>query len=279
VTNRSIALRRRLVHLAVACVPLAVGACTSSSPDSTSASPHETGETRAPLATAVSGAIRQITVRSPYGHVAATGNLVLDGDFELEQDALSAPWFVIDADGSYDSLLFGTGGQCVSGLYCAALQAGQSLLGGYVGVAPGTAGTFSFAAKPSGTCSDVQGELQLGLDAEGLVFDTFTAQPTSAAPGSDGWCRYTGTYAADRPMYQWAEVTLTSSSATLFDDVVILASSDTQLLARAQAHRRAGDPVKGRALVALRHAVTEANARRAAGVLNHRSGAGAWMKR
>jgi hypothetical protein len=266
--NRSIALRRRLVHLAVACLPVALGACTSSSPDSTGAPPRET---RAALATTVPGAVRQISVRSPYGDVAATGNLVLDGDLELEQDALSPSWYVTDADGSYDTLLFDTGGECFSGLYCASLEAGQSLSGVYVAVAPGTGGTFTFAAKPSSTCGDVQGELQLGVDAEGLVYDIFTAQPTSVAPGSDGWCRYTGQYAADRPMYQWAQVTLTSASATLFDDVVILASSEAQPLA--QAHRRSGDPAKGRALVAFRRAVSEASARRSAAILQRPSGA------
>jgi hypothetical protein len=108
----------------------------------------------------------------------------------------------------------------------------------------------------------VHGEIDLGVDGEGLVFDAFVAQPASASPGPDGWCTYAAHYTADRPLYQWTQVELSSASETLFDDVVVQESPDAR--AAAENERRAGDPAKGRALVAGRRAAREAGQRRAA---------------
>jgi hypothetical protein len=248
------------------CIPLAAVLCSLVACGCDSSTPEARGAhievLAAPLSGSSSPPIRQISVRSPYGDVAATGNLALDGDFELEQGASSSAWWLLDATGAYGTLAFDTGGRCRSGLYCADVPAGFDLYDFYVGIRPGSAGTLTFAAKPAGRCSDIHGEIDLGVDAEGLVFDAFVTQPVSASPGPDGWCTYKAHYAADRPLYQWTQVELYSASETLFDDVVVEESEESRT--QAESEKRAGAPDKGRALVMRRRAAWEAGQRRAA---------------
>jgi hypothetical protein len=258
--NRPIALH--LVRLALVGLPLALGGCTPESP-----SAEALGVARAP----VSAPVRQVSVRSPFGDVAATGNLVLDGDLEFEQGSYARAWYGFNADGSIGEITYQSGGQCRSGLYCGDAPVGQSLYAEYVAIGPGTAGTFTFAARPaSGACGDVHGELDLGLDGLGLVYDAFVAQPASASPGSDGWCTYTAHYTADQPLYQWTQIGLWSASETVFDDVVAVEAPEVRELAERE--RRAGEPEKGRLLVAQRRAALEAGARRTPEILKGRRG-------
>jgi hypothetical protein len=258
--TRTIDTRGIGIGLAALLSAVVLGGCDASTPEAEGA---RLGVAGAQLSrSAPPPPIRQISVRSPYGDVAATRNLALDGDFELEQGASSSAWWLIDATGDYNTPTFATGGQCRSGLYCADVGAGLDLYGPYVPIRPGTAGTFTFAAKPAGGCGDVHGELDLLVDPEGVVYDSFIAQPASASPGADGWCTYTAHYTADRPQYQSTQLELYSASETLFDDVVVVEAAEARSLGEAE--RRAGDPRKGRTLAAGRRKAREVGERRAA---------------
>jgi len=248
--NRSTAAHPLL--LALAGLPLALSACSSASP-----SAEPLGADRAP---ASAKKVRQVSVRSPYGHVAATKNLVLDGDLELEPD-LAFTWYAVNPDYSLGTLTFKSGGQCRSGLYCGDAQAGVALYANYIAIRPGSAGTFTFAAQPaSGACGDVESALLLSADAFGADLDFFSAQPDSASPGPDGWCTYTGRYTAEQPLYFWTQLVLVSASETVFDDAVVV--EDPAMRETARRERRAGDPETGRKLAATRRAAAEARRRK-----------------
>jgi hypothetical protein len=254
--------------LSIITLPWSLGGCGSRAEDS---EPSPIRSSAARLAAPASSTIRQISERSPFGDLAATRNLALDGDFELEQGAFNSAWAMIEPDGSFSgTLVYASGARCRSGLYCADAQTGQSLIAQYVPIRPGTAGVFTLAAKPAGACSDVHAELDLGPSADQTVYDVYVATPTSATPGSDGWCTYEGAYAADRPLYQWTQVMLSSTSETLFDDIVVLETPGAREHGRAL--RRDGDPSRGRLFAAHRAAVRDAHERRAATswVLKHR---------
>jgi hypothetical protein len=260
-------IAHRLVPLVLAGLPLALAGCTSGSPDA-----EPLGKTDAPLAAPASGPVRQISVRSPFGDIAATRNLVLDGDFELSQGG-GEGWFAYNPDGSF-TLTFQTGGQCRSGLNCADTPAGGALYAEWVAIRPGSAGTFTFAARPSsGACGDVHGELDLSVDAFGAVFDAFVAQPDSATPRSDGWCTYTGHYSAEQPLYQWTSLYLSPACEALFDDAVALEAPEMREIARGE--RRAGDPEQGRLHAARRRLAREAAQRAAPEILKPRRGTSA----
>ena len=258
---RSMAIPRVRVRartLTIAALPLilaslgalALGGCSSSPRGSGGES---LGRESAKVTAESPGPIRQISRRSPYGDIAASHNLLLDGDLELEQGAFSPAWWMLNADGSYaPGLAFQSGGRCRSGLYCADVQVGQEIFNGYGAVRPGTTGTLTFAAKPGGACSDVKAELDLYATADGTVYDPFVPAPTSSAPGPDGWCTYSVRYTADRHEYQSTNVWMQSASETLFDDVVLLETPEEREVARSES--RAGDPGRGRELAA-RHQV------------------------
>jgi hypothetical protein len=255
--------------LAIITLPWSLAGCSARAGDS---EPSPIRSSAARLAAPASSAIRRISERSPYGDLTATRNLALDGDFELEQGAFNSAWAMIEPDGSFSgTLVYASGARCRSGLYCADAPPGQSLLDQYVPIRPGSAGVFTLGAKPAGACSDVHAELDLGPSGDQTVYDVYVATPTSTAPSSDGWCTYEAAYAAERPLYQWTQVLLSSTSETLFDDVVILETPSARDQGRTL--RREGEPSRGRLFAAHRAAVRNAHERRAAAtswVLKHR---------
>jgi len=268
--SRSIDVRRLGIGLAVLVSVVVLGGCDASTPEAEGA---RLGVAGAQLSrSSAPPLIRQISVRSPYGDVAATHNLALDGDFELEQGASSSAWWLVDTTGAFAPITVATGGQCRSGLYCADVGAGLDLYGPYVPIRPGTAGTFTFVAKPAGGCGDVHGEFDLVVDPEGVVYDSFVAQPASASPGADGWCTYMAHYTADRPQYQSTQLELYSASETLFDDVVVVEAPEART--RGESERRAGDSRKGREIVARGRKAREVGERRAAAMGDPRGARG-----
>ncbi|HEY2515853.1 MAG TPA: hypothetical protein VGI39_33515 [Polyangiaceae bacterium] len=224
---------------------------------------------------------RVVSRRSPYGDV-TTGarNVVMDGDFELEQGGFQAPWAAINPDGSFtEALAFLSGGQCRSGLACVDAPAGQDVLSGNVAVRPGMTGTFTLAAKPaSGVCGDVNATLSLVSDLTATTGDLFTAAPATPSPGPDGWCTYAVAVTADQPEYQYIELDLVSPSETVYDDVALVEGPAETKVARGE--RRRLDPSRTQDLAAHRKAVHEARWR-AAGIATRKQGGalGAWMRR
>jgi hypothetical protein len=238
--------------VALGALSAALGGCGSKGDDPSTGHADAIRREReeASLTAPASSPKRQILHHAPFGHVAASHNVVLDGDFELELGQGAPIWTMTNADGSLaSSLFFQSGGHCRSGLYCADAQGGQTLTNGFVPVPPGAAGRLTLVAKPSsGACADVHAEIDLGTTTDGTVYDAFVAQPASPTPAPDGWCTYATAFTADRPLYQWTQVTLTSESETLFDDVV--AVEDPAAHVAALSARSAGDPARGRAYVA-----------------------------
>jgi hypothetical protein len=244
-------------------VSLAVAGCGSSSEHT----PTERVET-APASLAAAPVVkRTISRRNPFGDVAATTNLALDGDFELTQSSFSSAWYGLSGDlQSFEPFAWATGGRCRSGIACGVVPAGQAILDFDVAVRPLTENVLRFVAKPAGACADVTGEIDLVVVADGSVIDSFKTSPETAAPGPDGWCTYSVGVSAERPSYQGAELVISSASDALVDDVVFAESPGA-----GHGARRDGDPVRGRHHAALRKIVRDARDRAAAGIVG-RSG-------
>ena len=264
--------------LFTASLSLLATACGTSRGDPSSEAPREEQQS---LTAQASAPKREVSRRSPYGDlVAGARNLVMDGDFELEQGGFQPPWGAINPDGSYTGVLeFLSGGQCRSGLACVDAPAGQDVVNGNIAVRPGMTGTLTLAAKPvSGACGDVNATLSLTFDLTATTGESFTATPASATPGSDGWCTYSVAVTADKPEYQYIELDLLSPSETIYDDVALVEGPLEANVARGEGRRL--DPAHAQELELHRKALHDARWR-AAGIATRKQGGalGAWMRR
>lgn len=172
--------------------------------------------------------IRTVIQRNPYGNVAATDNLLWDGDFEW-----SSPFS--DEYGWYQ----GVGAQataanvsdvevgpaCRSGVKCARLKKGQSLLG--IAVASKDKNLdasvyVKFEDDGAGTpCSKVKAMLV----GDGLFDDPTVKLVAPETPDQDGWCKLAVT-AAKRLGKVYLQVIDGGSSTMLVDDAVLRPTDD-----------------------------------------------------
>jgi hypothetical protein len=134
---------------------------------------------------------REVYRRNPFGNVAATNNLLWDGDFEWAS-AFSDQYGWIDAP--VTTLQFTSaivGADCRSGLKCARVKKGGGLYG--IGVTTrGAKLAASFWAKPKSanasppSCKKVSG----ALTSDGAADADAVIPPVAAAPDASGWCEY-----------------------------------------------------------------------------------------
>lgn len=162
--------------------------------------------------------IRTVETRHPFGNVAATDNLLWDGDFEWTYPfADQYGWLVGSASGylSYGNPTTVIGAQCLSGIKCAQLDAGGVLVG--IGVASkGHALAVSFAARPHAGCAGVAAILLNESSTAGQL----PLEPDSTLPDDRGWCRYRA-LASERDSAQWLYIENQSGETALIDDAVI----------------------------------------------------------
>ena len=175
--------------------------------------------------------VREIHDRNPYGNVAATGNLLWDGDFEW-RPAFASQYGWIQAEsqsfagaGLPKSVL---GGSCRSGIRCTRLEAGNVLIGLAV-VREDEELAASLWMKPEGeedcTAVDVL-----------LVSQDGSEPGVQLAPepvGEDGWCRVAATVPV-RASAQYLYLQSNSSAGDfLVDDAVIVRATEApaQMLA------------------------------------------------
>lgn len=130
------------------------------------------------------GPIRTVEQRNPFGNTQDYLNLVADGDFEFTGRQQQQPWLVFTTAGQ-ETLAFETGGRCRSGVRCAALDPGKTMIGWVA--SPKTDGMYATIwAKPlSGSCKDVYVSL--------VNLDTQVGGDLKVSPIDDkGWCRFSG---------------------------------------------------------------------------------------
>lgn len=132
---------------------------------------------------------RQVYQRNPFGNVAASGNLLWDGDFEW-MPAFASQYGWIQAN---NQSFFGAGlpksvlgGACRSGVRCARLEGNNVLLGLAV-VSSDNDLSVSFWVRPETEASDCQAVEAILVSQEGSE----PSIPIAAGPmGDDGWCRF-----------------------------------------------------------------------------------------
>lgn len=133
---------------------------------------------------------RTVGVRNPFGRALAD-NLVLDGDFELTGRTGQMPWQSFGKANS-NALDYETGGRCRSGVRCAKIADGETLLGYMSQPRAGVALVIGWGRPSSGTCAD------LSLQIYDMRFDKSldSLAPTTAGLDETGWCKYEGSFAA-----------------------------------------------------------------------------------
>ena len=163
---------------------------------------------------------RTVGYRNPLGHVQVRDNLFADGDFELTGRSGQMPWIAVGSGGQ-GTLTYATGGQCYSGIRCASIQKGSSILGYLAAPGTGTADVSVKVKTPTGKCADVSISI---FDQTQVVASTnlFAGSPT--ADGT-GWCVYRGVmknFARYQPV---VFVSTQSTTAVLVDDAIAQATT------------------------------------------------------
>jgi hypothetical protein len=162
---------------------------------------------------------RTVMTRSPFGNLARTDNLLLDGDMEMSIGAGQSPWRVLGTT-SQVSVPLETGGKCRSGLRCIALSsAANAALG--VGVAARNLPLeFWLWAKVPASCDAVSVYLFSGMTMNITMFNQ--VKPESDQPDASGWCRF---HALRSPMNEsvgiYVETDVSGFQHVLIDDAVL----------------------------------------------------------
>lgn len=168
--------------------------------------------------------VRQVYQRNPYGNVAATGNLLWDGDFEW-RPAFASQYGWIQAD-SQSFAGAGLpkpvmGGACRSGIRCTRLEAGNVLIGlAVVSEDEELAASVWLKPEREDDCTAVDVILISQDGSEPSV------QLTPEPEGEDGWCRV----AATVPVKASAQYLYLQSNAFgesfLVDDAVVVRATE-----------------------------------------------------
>lgn len=204
--------------------PLSTGTAADAGAGGSGGSPPDAGPPR-----------RTVLQRNPFGNVAETGNLMLDGDFE---------WFTPFADqyawlsgSSLQNLSYALpdvalGAACRSGLRCASLKKHAALVG--LGLASqGTKLEVSlWAHVTAGPCSKVIVTL---ADWEGLQDPSLNGDPSVSVkpladePDAQGWC-HLGAVVDARQHKPVLVVSNNTAGVLLVDDVVLRKAPATKAL-------------------------------------------------
>ncbi|NUP12421.1 MAG: hypothetical protein HOW73_40770 [Polyangiaceae bacterium] len=200
---------------------------------------------------------RTVIERNPFGNVAATQNLLWDGDFEWTSPFTDQyGWIEPPTNPVLSDVV--TGPACKSGVKCARVKNNRQIIGIGVGSAtqPLDASVWVRFEVPEGeeapTCADAESYvMDVGMMDE--VDEDFALLPTSEMPDETGWCKLAASVPV-RKNKPYLVVANRSKVTMLVDDAVVLArkapsalppakplserapSADTtQMLARARA--------------------------------------------
>lgn len=168
---------------------------------------------------------RRIEQRNPFGNVAATDNLLWDGDFEWRATFASQYGWYASPSVQFNQLglpPLEMGARCRSGIKCARLDPGWVILG--LGVASQQSLNVSVWGKPEdGACAGVSVLLLSQSNSEPAI----EVPPESDAPAADGWCRYALRVPA-RASAIYLFIQNLGSGQLIVDDAVITPAVDGQ---------------------------------------------------
>ncbi|MBI5535496.1 MAG: hypothetical protein HY898_22390 [Deltaproteobacteria bacterium] len=173
---------------------------------------------------------RKVMTRNPFGNVARSANLMLDGDFEwLGGYTSQYPWLQISPlIVSFEAPAIVTGAKCRSGLRCASLGVGESIAGIGVITHDPSVDVSVWMHLPTTDCELVGVSLGACFQQSPVQLVT-AASPTADA---DGWCHYQSSVTPP----QSTPCVFVSNDATedvvLVDDVVLEGAASSGANAR-----------------------------------------------
>jgi hypothetical protein len=132
--------------------------------------------------------IRTVEQRNPFGDVAIADNLLWDGDFEWASPFSDEYGWLTGPPYSYALPDIVIGAQCKSGVKCAKLKKGRSLLGVAVASQGNKLEVRAAVFIKGGACDKMKVTLTSITGGEDAVI-----APVSKGPADDGWCHYLGT--------------------------------------------------------------------------------------
>lgn len=135
---------------------------------------------------APSAPIRTVLQRSPFGNVAATDNLLWDGDFEWSSPFSDQYGWLSGPPYTYDFPAATIGAACRSGVKCVTLAKNKAIIGIGVSSRTDALAVTAFARPIKGACADVDISL---LDIATSTKDV-EIPPTATSPDATGWCQY-----------------------------------------------------------------------------------------
>ncbi|MEZ4298824.1 MAG: hypothetical protein R3B70_27990 [Polyangiaceae bacterium] len=189
---------------------------TSTLTDTTSSTDTGTGgEGGAPPAKV----IRTVEQRSPFGNVAATDNLLFDGDFEWSSPFSDQYGWFYGPPYSYSFPAATIGAACRSGVKCVTLPKNKAVIGIGVGSGESPVTVTAHARPENAACEDVDVSL---LDIATFAKDV-TIPAVSEAPGADGWCEYSALVPA-YPQRVYLLIDNNTAKDLVVDDVVVRAA-------------------------------------------------------
>lgn len=165
--------------------------------------------------------VRTVEQRNPFGNVAASDNLLWDGDFEWSSPFSDQYGWLSGPPYSYAFPAATIGAECRSGVKCVTVAKNKSIIG--IGVGSGQSALVAtvFAKPKTGVCADVE-VLLFGLFASGAEAPEVPVPPTTEAPDAAGWCLYRGT-AESYPQKAYLYVDNNTGEPLVVDNAVVRA--------------------------------------------------------
>lgn len=133
--------------------------------------------------------IRTVETRHPYGNVAATDNLLWDGDFEWSSAFSDQYGWLFGPPYSYQVPAATIGAACRSGIKCMTVPKNKAIIGIGVGSETGPLAVTVFAKPADGQCAAIDVYL---IDAQTLGKDVAIPEVSETAD-SVGWCLFRAT--------------------------------------------------------------------------------------
>lgn len=172
--------------------------------------------------------LRTVIDRNPFGNVAASDNLLWDGDFEWASPFSDQyGWYQLPASLVLEEVVVGPA--CRSGVKCARVDRSDEILGIAVG-APGEVliakAHVKFEPDDEGVtppCSDA-GVLIIDLDGLGPTDESIELPLVTPTPDVTGYCIFTGEV-APRNNKPYVYIENNGKSTMLVDDVTLLRAS------------------------------------------------------
>ena len=162
--------------------------------------------------------IRTVETRNPFGNVAATDNLLWDGDFEWTSPFSDQYGWLYGPPYTYQFPAPTIGAACRSGIKCITIPKKKGMIGIGVGTKSDMLSVTVFGKPKNPVCADIEVSL-MSLDNSA---NDIPIAADSETPDSLGWCLYRG-MVSSYPSKVYLLVHNNSLEEAIIDDAVVRA--------------------------------------------------------